>query len=87
MKFINQIIFGDALEITKQLKRESIHLIITSPPYWNLVDYGFEDQIGQSSYEQYIQDLLDIWIEADRVLIPNGKLCINTPIVPIKKEL
>ncbi|MDP3025105.1 MAG: site-specific DNA-methyltransferase [candidate division Zixibacteria bacterium] len=87
MKFINQIICGDALEIMKQLKRESIHLIITSPPYWNLVDYGFEGQIGQSSYEQYIQDLLDIWIEADRVLIPNGKLCINTPIVPIKKEV
>jgi len=87
MKFINQIICGDALQMMEQIKRESIHLIITSPPYWNLVDYGFEGQTGQSSYEQYIQDLLYVWIEADRVLIPNGKLCINTPIVPIKKEV
>lgn len=87
MKLINQIICGDALEVMKQIKRESIHLIVTSPPYWNLVDYGFEGQIGQSSYEQYIQDLLNIWIEAERILTPNGKLCINTPIIPIKKEV
>jgi len=87
MKFINQIICGDALEIMEQIKRESIHLIVTSPPYWNLVDYGFEKQIGQSSYEQYIDDLRKVWIEAERVLIPNGKLCINTPMIPIKKEV
>jgi DNA modification methylase len=87
MKYINQIICGDALVMMEQIKRESIHLIITSPPYWNLVDYGFKGQIGQSSYEQYIQDLLYVWSEAERVLIPNGKLCINTPIVPIKKEV
>jgi len=87
MKFINQIICGDALEVIKQIKRESVHLIVTSPPYWNMVDYGFEEQIGKSSYEQYIQDLLYVWIEAERVLIPNGKLCINTPIMPIKKKV
>jgi DNA modification methylase len=87
MKYINQIICGDALEVVKQIKRESIHLIVTSPPYWNMVDYGFEGQIGQSSYEQYIEDLLNIWNEAERVLVPNGKLCINTPMMPIKKKV
>jgi DNA modification methylase len=87
MKFINQIICGDALKIMEQIKRESIHLIVTSPPYWNLVNYGFEGQIGQSSYEQYIDDLRELWVEAERLLIPNGKLCINTPMIPIKKEV
>jgi DNA modification methylase len=51
------------------------------------VDYGVEGQIGQSSYERYLDDLLDVWVEAERVLVPNGKLCINTPIVPVPKKV
>ncbi len=87
MGLINQILCADSKEILNRLKKNSIDLIITSPPYWNLVDYGFEGQIGQSSYEEYLEDLTQIWIECERVLVPNGKLCINTPIVPIKKEI
>jgi len=87
MDFMNKIICGDAREVLKQLRKNSIDLIITSPPYWNLVDYGFEGQIGQSSYEQYLDDMTEVWIECDRILSPNGKLCINTPIVPVKKEV
>jgi len=85
-EFANQILCGDAATIMTDLPAESVHLIVTSPPYWNLVDYGVPGQIGQSSYERYLADLLRVWRQADRVLIPNGKLCINTPIVPVPKR-
>jgi len=85
-RFVNRVICGDARKVMSDLPAESVHLIVTSPPYWNLVDYGVAGQIGQSSYEQYLADLLCVWREACRVLVPNGKLCINTPIVPVPKK-
>ncbi len=84
--FANRILCGDAERVMRQLPAESVHLIVTSPPYWNLVDYGRRGQIGQGSYETYLADLLGVWRQAQRVLIPNGKLCINTPIVPVPKK-
>jgi len=69
----------------KEIPSESVHLVVTSPPYWDLVDYGFEGQIGASGYEEYLQRMLDVWRECERVLVPNGKLCINVPIVPVPK--
>lgn len=84
--FANRIIRGDAAATLRALPANSVHLVVTSPPYWNLIDYGSEGQIGQSSYGRYIEDLLAVWREVHRVLIPNGKLCINTPIVPIPKK-
>lgn len=82
----NTIVLGDSLEVLSQIESNSIPLIITSPPYWDLVDYGFSSQIGQGSYEEYIADLLAVWRECQRVLLPNGKLCINVPIVPVRKD-
>ncbi len=82
----NLIICGDAAKAMQCLRSDSIHLIVTSPPYWNLVDYGVAGQIGQGSYERYLDDLLAVWAEAERVLVPNGKLCINTAIVPVPKK-
>ncbi len=70
----------------KRVADESVHLVITSPPYWNLVDYDFDGQIGQSSYEKYLGRLLHVWRECERALVPNGKLCINVPIVPVRKK-
>jgi len=85
--FVNQIVCGDAATVMARLPEESVHLIVTSPPYWNLVDYGVPGQIGQGSYERYLEDLLAVWRQAFRVLVPNGKLCINTPIVPVPKKV
>ena len=65
---------------------ESVRLIITSPPYWDLVDYGVSGQIGQSSYEAFLENLITVFKECERTLVPNGKLCINTPIVPVPKQ-
>jgi len=86
-EFANSVICGDAEKVMADLPSESVHLIVTSPPYWNLGDYGVPEQIGQSSYERYLADLLGVWRQACRVLLPNGKLCVNTPIVPIPKKV
>lgn len=83
----NTIICEDALSALRRLPDESVHLAITSPPYWNMVDYGVAGQIGQTTYERYIADLLAVWRETERVLTPNGKLCINTPIMPVPKRV
>ena len=78
---------GDSINLIKEIPDSSIHLIITSPPYWNAVEYQNKNYIGNGSYEKYIKDLLKIWKECERVLKPNGKLCINSPIMPIPKKI
>lgn len=71
------IINGDSREM-KEIKDESIHLIVTSPPYWQLKDYGTENQIGfHDDYETYINHLNLTWQECFRVLHEGCRLCIN----------
>ena len=82
----NAIVQGDSREVMQAVADESVRLIVTSPPYWDLVDYGDPRQIGQSPYQAYLEDLLLVFQECERVLVPNGKLCINTPIVPVPKD-
>ena len=67
---------------------ESIRLIITSPPYFNAKNYDHQDQIGlkSNSYAKYISSMNPVWRECFRVLKPNGKLCINSPILPMDKQ-
>jgi len=61
-----------------ELEDKSIHLIITSPPYWQLKDYGTDDQIGfNDSYETYINNLNLVWKECYRVLDNGCRLCVN----------
>jgi site-specific DNA-methyltransferase (adenine-specific) len=56
---------------------ESIHLIVTSPPYWQLKDYGPPDQIGfDDSYEDYINNLNLVWSECHRALHKGCRLCV-----------
>ncbi|MBF0458005.1 MAG: thermonuclease family protein [Nitrospirae bacterium] len=60
------------------IAEQSVHLVITSPPYWQLKDYGSTDQIGfHSSYESYINHLNLVWTECFRVLHRGCRLCIN----------
>lgn len=71
------IINGDSRDMTK-LDAETIHLVITSPPYWQLKDYGADDQIGfNDSYESYINNLNLVWKESFRVLHNGCRLCVN----------
>ena len=83
---VDRIICGDALETLAKLPDECVALAVTSPPYWNVVDYGIEGQIGQTSYERYIEQMIEVWRETERVLIENGKLAIVTPVMPIPKS-
>ncbi len=60
------------------LSDKSVHLVITSPPYWQLKDYGTDTQIGfHESYESYINNLNIVWSECERVLHPGCRLCVN----------
>ena len=71
------IITGDSRNMSK-IADKSVHLIITSPPYLQLKDYGTEQQIGfDHSYEEYINNLNLVWQECERVLYPGCRLCIN----------
>jgi site-specific DNA-methyltransferase (adenine-specific) len=57
MKTLHKIIVGDSRQM-KEVIDESIHLVITSPPYWQLKDYGNGKQIDfNDSYEEYINNL------------------------------
>jgi len=77
MKTKHKIIIGDARDM-KEVKDGSVNLIITSPPYWQLKDYGSDQQIGfNDSYEDYINNLNLVWNECFRVLEDGCRLCVN----------
>jgi len=96
----HKIINGDSREMI-ELKDNSMHLIVTSPPYWQLKDYGSINQIGfHESYESYINNLNLVWKECYRVLHDGCRLCINIgdqfarsvyygryKVIPIRQEI
>ncbi|MCX7845102.1 MAG: site-specific DNA-methyltransferase [Dictyoglomaceae bacterium] len=62
----------------KEMEDKSIDLIVTSPPYWHIKDYGVPYQIGYGqSLHHYLKDLYLVWKECFRVLRNGGRLCIN----------
>ncbi len=74
---MHKIIIGDSRKMN-ELKDSSIHLVVTSPPYWQLKDYGTDTQIGfNDSYEEYINNLNLVWNECYRVLKPGCRMAIN----------
>ncbi len=76
-KTVHKIINGDSRQVT-ELSDKSVDLIITSPPYWQLKDYGIKDQIGYNdSYEEYINNLNLVWNQCHRVLSNGSRLCVN----------
>ena len=100
MNFNTTIIIGDSRRM-EELKDESVHLVITSPPYWQLKDYGNGSQIGfNDSYEDYINNLNLYWKECYRVLHRGCRLCVNIgdqfarsvyygryKVIPIREEI
>ena len=72
------ILTGDALEQLRHLPPESVHTCVTSPPYYNLRDYGAAGQIGnEASVEEYLQSLVSVFREVRRVLRADGTLWVN----------
>lgn len=73
----HRLIIGDCRKMNK-IADNSVHLIVTSPPYWQLKDYGVKEQIGfYDTYEEYVNNLNLVWQESYRVLKPGCRLCIN----------
>ena len=71
------------------LRNESIHLIVTSPPYWTLKDYPPNGrQLGAvQDYEKFLDELDKVWSECVRVLVPGGRICcvVGDVCLPRKK--
>jgi len=73
----HRIIFGDAAEVLRTLPEESVDCVFTSPPYWNLRDYGAEGQIGlEATVEEYVERLVEVFVEVRRVLKPAGTVAL-----------
>ena len=97
---VHKIIVGDSRQM-EEIPDESVHLIITSPPYWQLKDYGNGDQIGfDNTYEDYINNLNLVWNECHRILYKGCRLCVNIgdqfarsvyygryKVIPIREEI
>ena len=78
MATTHKIYIGDAAAVLKKLPDSFFQLMVTSPPYWNVRDYGHEDQIGlNDTLEEYLDKLNKVWIEVARTLLPDGKLALN----------
>ncbi|RLB04566.1 MAG: site-specific DNA-methyltransferase [Deltaproteobacteria bacterium] len=72
-----KIIIGDSRKMV-EVDNDSIDLVVTSPPYWHIKDYGVEGQIGYGqSLHEYLKDLYRVWKECYRILKPGRRLCIN----------
>ena len=77
IKTTHTLINGDSRNLSL-IPDKSVHLIITSPPYWQLKDYGTDSQIGfHDSYESYINNLNTVWSECNRILHDGCRLCVN----------
>lgn len=73
----HKIIIGDSRRMA-ELEDDSVDLVVTSPPYWQLKDYGPGEQIGfHDTYQEYIDSLNTVWDECIRTLRPGCRLCIN----------
>lgn len=98
MDYLNKIFFKDARKMT-EIPDNSVYLIVTSPPYFNIKDYSLDGhqenktsekisgQIGDiANYKKYIKEMLKVWKECERVLKPNGKMVVNAPLMPMLKK-
>lgn len=74
----NYIATGDCLELMKQMPDGCVDMVITSPPYYNLRDYGVSGQIGnEESVDVYIERLVAVFDEVMRILKDDGSCWVN----------
>jgi site-specific DNA-methyltransferase (adenine-specific) len=79
---------GDARDLS-WIDDESVHLVVTSPPYWTLKEYEpSEGQMGSiEDYESFLDELDRVWRQCGRVLVPGGRICcvVGDVCLPRKK--
>ena len=77
MGTLHRIIFGDC-RVMDKIEKNSVHLIVTSPPYWNIKDYEHPQQIGRNqSYEDYKRDLSKVLSGCYEVLHSGCRMALN----------
>lgn len=76
----HRVLLGDARIMSELETPESVHLVVTSPPYWTLKDYdggAGKDQLGHlADYEAFQLELRKVWQRCFDLLVPGGRLCI-----------
>tara|TARA_B100000686_G_scaffold153767_1_gene161221 strand:+ start:128 stop:1096 length:969 start_codon:yes stop_codon:yes gene_type:complete len=73
-----ELYHGDCLQVLKELPAESVHCVVTSPPYWGLRDYGTDGQLGlEETPEQHVSKMVEVFSEVRRVLRTDGTLWLN----------
>jgi len=83
-----RLINGDARDLSV-LDDESVHLVLTSPPYWNLKRYNeTPDQMGHiQDYETFLRELEKVWRHVFRVLVPGGRLvCVVGDVCVARRD-
>jgi modification methylase len=82
------LINGDARDLS-YVNNESVHLVLTSPPYWNLKKYNDSPaQMGHiNNYEEFLSELSKVWREVHRILVPGGRLvCVVGDVCLSRRE-
>jgi len=84
----HRLLLGDSRKRLAELPDASVHLAITSPPYWTLKEYESDpDQLGAvQNYEQFLDELDIIWREVFRLLVPGGRLVVVVGDVNIPRK-
>jgi DNA modification methylase len=73
-----RILTGDALEVLRTLPDQSVHCVVTSPPYWGLRDYDVAGQLGkEATPEEYVTNVTTVFREVHRVLRNDGMCWVN----------
>ncbi len=84
----HRLIHGDSRELSF-LPDESVHLVVTSPPYWNLKRYNENpDQLGHiQDYEAFLFELEKVWRHVYRILVPGGRLvCVVGDVCVARRD-
>ena len=73
-----EILQGDCIEVMRGMEPESVHCVVTSPPYWGLRSYGVEGAYGlEPTLDEYIERMVEVFREVQRVLRKDGTLWLN----------
>jgi site-specific DNA-methyltransferase (adenine-specific) len=89
-KTTHRLHLGDSRDLSF-IPDSSVHLVVTSPPYWTLKEYakGNRSQLGDiEDYEKFLKELDKVWLECVRVLVPGGRICcvVGDVCIPRKRE-